>query len=152
MIANKTTEIDAQKTVTDIQAMLAGAKATQMLIEYEGTQPVALSFKIDLDGYTVNYRLPCNYKGVLAALMNEKKNRLHRRLLTPYHANRVAWRIIRDWLRAQLSIIEANASTLQEVMLPWAITNSGKTVGHEMLLGHPSKLLGLPGPSQENSE
>lgn len=64
---------------------------------------------------------------------------------TPEQAKRVAWRVLRDWIRAQLSLVEAGNATIHEVMVPWMITNDGTTVSERLFSGQ-SGLLALPAP------
>ena len=142
-IANRNTTVDASKTVAEIQSMLAKAGARHMLIEYDQSDPVALAFKIEVKGSPISFRLPCNWKGVLKALHGQVPSRM----LNTQHARRVGWRILKDWLRAQLSLIATGASSMEEVMLPWAIMCTGETVATEMLSNKPH-LLGLPAPSE----
>lgn len=132
MIANKTTSVSAERTVSEIQKMLALAKASAVMLEFEEGQPSGIAFNITCNGTEISFRLPCNWKGVLEAMKREKTPQ---RLLTKDQAKRVSWRITRDWLRAQLSLVESGKSTIQEVMLPWAITNDGSTVGTRLLSG-----------------
>lgn len=142
-IANKNTVVEASKTVSEIQELLAKAGASQMLVEYEDGEPSALAFNINVQGRQLGFRLPCNWQGVLKALRGQvPASKLNHR-----HAKRVGWRILKDWLRAQLSLIAAGASTIEEVMLPWAIMRTGKTVATEMLTNKPH-LLGLPDPAK----
>lgn len=146
MIANRTTTISCEKTVGEIQSMLAGVGATKMMLEYDmDAKPSGIAFQLDHGGNCMAFRLPCDWQGVLEALKLERGG-LPKRLLTPDHAKRVSWRIIKDWLRAQLSLIEAGASTIEEVMLPWAITDDGQTVSQRVLSGS-TNLLRLTGPS-----
>jgi len=133
VIANKTTTIDATKTVGEIQTMLASAHASAMMIEYESGQPSAVSFRLDRNGSPISFRLPNNWQGLLLAL--KKDRQFPRNKCTEEHARRVSWRVLKDWLRAQLTLVEAGASTIEEVMLPWAITADGSTVSQRMLSG-----------------
>lgn len=146
MIANRTTTIACEKTVGEIQAMLAGVRASQMMLDYDADgKPCSLAFRLQREGQAMAFRLPCDWQGVLRALKRERRG-IPQRLLTSDHAKRVAWRIIKDWLRAQLSLIESGASTIEEVMLPWAITPDGHTVAQRVLSGS-TELLRLNGPS-----
>ena len=44
-------------------------------------------------------------------------------------AERVAWRVIKDWLEAQLALIDAQMATLDQVMLPYLVIDAtGKTL------------------------
>jgi len=47
---------------------------------------------------------------------------------TREHAAKVAWRITHDWLDAQLALIDARMSTLDEVMLPFMVAPGGQTM------------------------
>ena len=44
------------------------------------------------------------------------------------HAERVAWRIVRDWLDAQLALIETQQATADQVLLPYRVLEGGRTV------------------------
>lgn len=135
MIANRTTSISCEKTVAEIQSMLAGVRASAMMLDYDSDgKPCGLAFRLERDGQSMAFRLPCNWQGVLNALKKERGG-IPQRLLTADHAKRVSWRILKDWLRAQLSLIEAGASSIEEVMLPWAITTDGQTVAQRVLSG-----------------
>lgn len=116
-----------------------------MLVEYESGEPSALAFTIIVKTNPVGFRLPCNWQGVLKAL----RGQVPISKLNHEHARRVGWRILKDWIRAQLSLISAGASTIEEVMLPWAIMCTGNTVAAEMLSNKPH-LLGLPKPPDSN--
>jgi hypothetical protein len=140
-IANRTTSIDSSKTVGEIQAMLAASNATSLMIDYSDGQPTAVTFELRTGSQSLHFRLPCNWQGVLAALKRDKK--YPDRLKTEEQAKRVAWRVLKDWLRAQLSIVEAGNTTLHEVMVPWLVTDDGSTVATRLFSGT-SGLLALP--------
>jgi hypothetical protein len=57
-----------------------------------------------------------------------KRQRVASRYLTPDHVERVAWRILGDWIAAQAAIIETEMVTLPQVMLPYMRTDDGSTV------------------------
>lgn len=127
-IVNYTTKVAAAKTVQEIQGLLVKHGAQSILVDYEGGKPAALSFRIPIrGGQVIAYRLPANAPGVLQAMRADKQ--IPQNLLKPEQAERVAWRITRDWVRAQLAIIEAGLARLEQVMLPYALTPSGETLG-----------------------
>jgi hypothetical protein len=41
---------------------------------------------------------------------------------------RTAWRIIKDWVQAQLALVEINMVTVPQVFLPYAIMQDGRTL------------------------
>ena len=43
-------------------------------------------------------------------------------------AERVAWRIVKDWVEAQMAILESEMVQMDEIFLPYMLSNSGQTV------------------------
>lgn len=117
-IANYTTTIKAEKTVGEIQRMLAGAGASQVLFDFDGPEVSAISFRLMHQGVMVSFRLPANVQSIYVVL--QRQEGIPRRLRTLEQAGRVAWRIIKDWLSAQLAIVEAEQAEMIEVFLPYA--------------------------------
>lgn len=117
-IANYTTSIKTEKTVGEIQGMLARAGAAQVLFDFDGPIVSAISFRLLHEGVMISFRLPANIASIYVVL--QRDDDVPRRLKTPEQAARVAWRIIKDWLRAQLAIVEAEQAEMVEVFLPYA--------------------------------
>ena len=136
-ILNYTTSIAAEKTASEIQSKLVRAKACAVLSEYENCVLSHLSFKVSTVHGEMAFRLPANIDGVLKAMQRDPK--VAKSLKTREQAARVAWRIVKDWVEAQLAIIEAEMATLPQVFLPYLQTGSGETV-YERFEKH-----GLPG-------
>jgi hypothetical protein len=124
-ILNYTTQIDFNKTVGEIYAILAKAKVQQISTDYENGQPAAVKFMLTYFEQPIYFRLPCNVDGVYKALCRAPK--VPYRLQTKEQARRVAWRIIKDWVEAQLAIVEAQQAEMVEVFLPYALDNTGRT-------------------------
>jgi hypothetical protein len=124
-ILNYTTTIAAEKTLGEIHHMLVQAGARQVSVDYDALrQPTAVSFVIVLPFGEASYWLPANRDAVLALLERQcNQGQVRRALVTPGQASRVGWRIIKDWLEAQLAIIDAGLVTLEQVMLPYAIVD-----------------------------
>lgn len=129
-IANAWTKVDASKSMAETQQMLAEAGATSILIDYDAGEPAALSFAIAVRGQLVSYRLPANVDGMLAAMKSD--NDVPRHLCKRDQARKVAWRVVKDWIRAQLALVEAGQARLAEVMLPYAVTSTGRTLYQEL--------------------
>lgn len=122
-ILNYTTKIDSYKTVAEIQQLLAKKGVKKMIIDNdEKGNPFALMFFIEWKGMPTSFSLPCNFTGVFSAL---KKQNVQKSLCTEEQAMRVGWRIIKDWVEAQMAIVEADLASMQEIFLPYAITSSG---------------------------
>ena len=127
-ILNYTTSIAVEKTVGQIQAMLAEAGAAAIMIEYDAERILSsVSFRINYQGALVSFRLPAQLDPVYVILQND--DQVPRKLKSREQAARVAWRIIKVWVEAQLAIVEAEQVEMVEVFLPFAQNpNTGETV------------------------
>lgn len=124
-ILNYTTKVKASRTVSEVQALLAAAGATAIMVRYEAGQPVALAFRLATSAGERDFALPCRWREVQEVL---RKQRVDSRYLSDAHALDVAWRIVEDWVAAQIAIIQAGLVRMDEVSLPYLLTGSGQTV------------------------
>lgn len=129
-LLNYTTQISADKTVAEIQAILARAGAMAIMTEYDANAVlVGISFKIATPFGPTAYSLPCDVAAVNRILDKQMRaGKVPRRLVTTEQASRVGWRIIKDWIEAQLALVQTQMVTLDQVFLPYARTNTGETV------------------------
>lgn len=138
-LLNYTTSIAPQKTVMEIQALLAKAGANSILADYDSDgNVVAMSFRITLEGRPLSFRLPTDWTPVRRTL---QRQRVSPKYQTPEQALRVAWRITKDWVEAQLAIIETQMVTTAQVFLPYAVTATGETV-YQYMANNTHLLLG----------
>lgn len=122
-ILNYTTSITTEKTASEIQKKLAMAGAQAVMSEYdEDGVMCAMSFRIN----NLFFRLPINIDGVYSALNDDRD--IGRRFKTYEQASRVAWRIVKDWIEAQIAIIQAGQAVMEQVFLPYAQGPDGKTL------------------------
>lgn len=139
-LLNYTTKIDAFVTVGQIQKLLARAGASAVLHDFDDQgNIVALSFRIKLEGREISFRLPTDWRPVLEVMKQDTK--IPRRMVTQEQALRVAWRITKDWVEAQLAFIETMMVTTAQVFLPYAITSDGQTM-YEYIANNQQLLLG----------
>ena len=126
---NYTTTVAAAKTVAQMQALLGKHGARAVVVRYESNEPSALSFTMETPTGERAFTLPVNVGGVLSVLRKTAPARYR----SPEHATRVAWRIAKDWLEAQLAIVEAHMATLDQVMLPYLHVD-GETTMYQAFL------------------
>jgi hypothetical protein len=126
-ILNYTTSIAAEKTVAEISKILVKAKASAILTEYspEGL-PAAVNFRIMTEFGLMTFRLPSNADKVYEVIVRDAKVPRSQRTLA--QANRVAWRIVKDWCEAQTAMIEAALVDVAQVFLPYAQDGAGNSV------------------------
>ncbi len=126
-ILNYSTQIQAEKTFSEIQTKLVRAKAQAVLSEFDSEGVLdAISFRLNGPVGFISFRLPLNIEGVCKKIMvdpkvpNKHKNR--------EQAIRVSLRILKDWIEAQLALVEADLADIHEVFLPYAQNANGETV------------------------
>jgi hypothetical protein len=129
-ILNYTTSISSEKSIGEIQKCLVKHGAHKIVTDYKNGSPSAVTFCLTLNGNLIAFALPANYIGVLNAMKNDKK--IPRSKCTEDQSQRVAWRIVKDWVEAQMAIVEAQLADITEVFLPYAITKNGSTVYQEV--------------------
>lgn len=117
-IKNYTTDVPVDRTINEIHKILAKAKANAILTNYGSDGlPASLSFRILVDGASLQYLLPVEVDGVMRSMKTKNRDQ----------ARRVAWRIIKDWIDSQMALIEAQQAELAQVFLPYAQDGNGKT-------------------------
>jgi hypothetical protein len=131
-IKNYTTNVNEQRTVSEIQQLLAGKGARSISVDYDNERrPDAIAFVISFDDFPIPFRLPCNFEGVFKSLLNgysneNAKRRFRASAESKLQSRRIAWRIIKDWVAAQIALIEAEQATLAQVFLPYAVVHDGQ--------------------------
>lgn len=137
-LLNYTTRIEAAKTIGEIQRTLAAHGAQSILTDYSAGGTVeALSFRILTPQGDIAIRLPIDPEAVLRILGRQHslgKLRGHQGRPDRHQAIRVAWRIVKDWVEAQMAILETEMVKMEQIFLPYIITKDGKTV-YEIMAG-----------------
>lgn len=132
-IKNYTTQIKADKTVMEIQEMLRKQRARTVLMEYSDQGILSsVSFTVDTPRGAIAFRLPANIRNTLMVLVCQN---VPKWLQTNEQAARVAWRIIKDWVAAQLALVETEMVSLDQVFLPYALVNGQETVYDRIVEG-----------------
>jgi hypothetical protein len=125
-LLNYTTTVPVNRTVAQVQGLLVEAGARSIMANYDNTgHPVSIAFAVETVAGMRTFSLPVKADHVRRVLIREKAPL---RYTSPEHAERVAWRIVKDWLEAQLAIIRTEMVTLDQVMLPYMHGDDGKTV------------------------
>lgn len=128
-LLNYSTAVPVEKTVNEIQKVLSKAGASSVATDYEKGAPTAIRFVIDTRFGPREFRLPANISPVTEALLEQYNYReIPKRYATAEQGAKVGWRIIKNWVEAQLAIIETEMVSLDEIMFPYMLTPTGETV------------------------
>jgi len=142
-LKNYTTEIPAMKSIGQIQGNLVAHGATSIVVNYgPDREPETLAFIISTPQGNIPFRLPANVKAVASVLLKQLSSSTYRQWNREYQeqkkkkleeqASRVAWRIIKDWVDAQLAIIETEMVTIEQVFLPYMLVKGQNTLYETM--------------------
>lgn len=122
-ILNYTTKVDVYTTLGSIQGQLVKHGAKKIVQDYDDEgRIISLSFLIDTPTGMRGVRLPANVDAVHKVLTRQKVK------CDRDQAERVAWRIVKDWVEAQMAILESEMVQIDEIFLPYMVNNSGLTL------------------------
>lgn len=122
-IKNYTTEVDVYKSLGEIQSALASHGARKIMIDYDTAgQPTGVVFGLETETGSRCFCLPANAAGVKAVFAKQNVK------AKAGQAERTAWRNIRDWVLAQMAIVEAGQVETEEVFLPYLTDGRGRTL------------------------
>lgn len=128
-ILNYTTTIDSFKTVSEIEYILMKHKAKSIMKNYDGEHITGLSFLIDTGVQQIPVRLPVKVDKCLEVLKKERRENPRKQIKdTREQAERVAWRIMKDWVEAQMALLDIEMVRFEEIFLPYIETNNGQTI------------------------
>lgn len=131
-LLNYTTSVPVDRTITEIQRQLVKHGARQVLMDWGADGRVkGLSFIVPVpSGHALPFRLPVDAEAtqkVLEAQWGAGKIKT-RRYTEPEHAYKVAWRCVKDWVEAQLALLETGMVRLEQIFLPYLVMQDNKTV------------------------
>lgn len=132
-IKNYTTTVPVQRSLQEISEALAKAGAGAVQVEYGSeARPVGLAFRLSGPEGPLYFKLSARLDGVAKTLRRD----MPRTRFAPDRVARIAWRILRDWVLAQLALIDAGAAEVVEVFLPYLQTAGDGTTLYESFLLH----------------
>ena len=134
-LLNYTTKVNAQKTVTEVMGLLVAKGANEVSIVYDDNQqPAGLKWTVQSPRQgRVSFALPCNIDAVFVKLTEQ------RIMATAPESRRqqgirTSWRILKDWVEAQMALLETGMVTMDEIFLPYKLTG-GQTLYQALAAG-----------------
>jgi hypothetical protein len=128
-IKNYSTTIGVEQTIAQIEKILAKHGARAILKEYDVSGRVtAVNFIAEIfEGKSIPFRLPLDVQALMEVINhqidhpNPKEGRIGRKYKNDMdYARRVGWRIIRDWVDAQMTMIDLKQVSVPQVFLSYA--------------------------------
>lgn len=138
VIAFENTDVAAEKTASQIEDMLGkhGAKSTMKEFDDRG-RPCALAFQMQTPEGLLPFKLPINIDPVYQLLIAKKSYDVDEALKARVYAQaeRTAWRIVRAWVHAQLTLIQTRMVTVVEVFMPYMLLDGDETAYQRLVRG-----------------
>jgi hypothetical protein len=154
-ILNYTTTVPATKSVSEIASLLVRKGAQSITHEYfEDGRVKSVSFVLQVGDFAVPFLLPANIEGVAGVLCKERPYTYRSRggrdryyAEQRQQAERISWRILKDWVEAQIALIESGQAEPAQVFLPYAKQADGRTM-YDLFLESKQKSLPAPAPEK----
>lgn len=121
-ILNYTSDVPVDRTLAEIQKKLASAGANAIMLEYTAGEVSSVAFRLDTKAGLVSFTLPANFDGVRAVIFKGKRSITEKQEM---QVRRTSWRILKDWIEAQLAMVQAQMATPLQLFLPYAQTRNG---------------------------
>jgi hypothetical protein len=143
-IFTETTRVEAGKSINEIITLLVQAGASAINLDFaNGGQPTGLRWLMRVDGTDRLFAMPARVDRVDALLYKKWSGRGSRSELRQ-RAERIAWRQLYWWTKAQLALIGTSMVEPAEVFAPFAVLPSGETLGQVLIGKSGQKLLQAP--------
>jgi hypothetical protein len=120
---NYSTIVSPDKSANECTAMLGRFGAVRTGLAYDRNRvPFGLTFVLNTRWGERLYELPVDFEGTYQVLLKAYKDgKIKRSYAERGHAQRVAWRVVKDWLEANLALIEQGLMEADRVMFPYML-------------------------------
>lgn len=121
-IKNYTSNVDIYTSLGEIQGALAKHGAEKIMIDYASGKPVSVTFAMDTAQGIRGFLLPAAVDGTMRVFARQKIK------ADREQAERTAWRNVRDWVLAQMALVESADIPADQVFLPYLTDGHGMTL------------------------
>lgn len=133
-------------TFDKIQKTLSTHGAHKIMYDYAKDSSgllEAISFALEINGQALAYRLPAMVENVITVMYGKPDRWGHKKEVTTTQrdqAYKTAWANVRDWIDAQMAMIDTQQADVAQVFMPYLVQKNGKTL-YENVLQNPQLLL-----------
>lgn len=124
------TTVAASKSIAEIQEILLRANASNINTQAKEGRVIGLAFTLPTSSGDMLFDLPARTEPVYQYLRRQRSPRtIHNtdgKVADAASAERIAWRQLLYWIRAQFALIQIGMVETQEVFMPYAMARNGQ--------------------------
>lgn len=156
-ILNYSTKVAPERTVGEITSLLARKGARSITQDfYDDGRVKAVSFILVVGELPTRFVLPVNIDGVAGVMLKDKPYRSSRvrggidayKRKMRERAEWISWRILKDWIEAQMALVESGQADAAQVFLPYVVEQSGRTMYELFVDANKQRALGDGTPDE----
>jgi hypothetical protein len=153
MLKNYTSTVPADRSISYIEKTLAQHGASMIVKMYgDDGEVTAIAFEIECQGKKLAFRLPSQIEACARTLEANLPRRARPETVrrVAEQAARTAWKILADWVDAQMAMIDLAQVEMLEVFLPYAYDAVRRQTYFERVKEHGFRAL-LPAAPSDTS-
>jgi len=128
-LKNYTSGLEVEESLSIIRRSLSQHKARRITFENdEEGNPIGLSFEMVLAGQRLAFRIPARFERVKLLVEQALRDAHQSRQNLDEQTSRTAWANIKDWILAQMALIDTEMVKMEEVFFPYLLQGKGQTV------------------------
>jgi hypothetical protein len=140
MIKNYTSRVPAHVSISWIERVLVKHGASMVVKLYDADDDgrvTALAFEIEVAGEKCAFRLPANVAACEKVLVGNLSRRARPETVERVRdqADRTTWKILADWVDAQMALVELAQVDVAEVFLPYAYDRASDQTLYQKIKG-----------------
>jgi hypothetical protein len=126
-IKNWTARTPAIENIGIIKSALKEHGVTAIKLEKDGKKRyVGISFSLEINNELIDFKLPVHIERV-EELVRESYEYVKLTDNLRDQAYRTSWANVKDWIVAQLALVDSQMAKTEEVFLPYLLTEAGQT-------------------------
>lgn len=121
-IKNYTSAVSVERTISLIEQELVKIGANEITKSYTEGTPTGIIFSIKLNGASpqiLRFCIPTNAAAAFDAIRTISAYRTKKPAWLKEQAQRTAWRIVFNWVQAQVAMVQLKQAEALEVFLPY---------------------------------
>lgn len=122
MLKNYTSGISVERSINFIEQKLVAHGALKILKEYDSKKQISgLTFAININGSDLPFKLPARVGQCERVLKQNLSRRARPETVNKIseQAARTAWKILADWVDAQMAMVELSQVEVVEIFMPY---------------------------------